>query len=708
MPRCTRGTRWPGSTIPARVADEDLRPRAESAVAGHYDIEAEIGRGGMAVVYRATDVRLRRKVALKVLPPDLAYRDEVKRRFLREAEMAARLSHPHIVPIYAVDEADGLVWIAMGLVEGESLAQRLHREPQPPLEEVRRILREVADALDYAHREGVVHRDIKPDNILLERATGRALVTDFGIARAAEGDQRLTATGIAVGTPAYMSPEQAMGEREVDGRADVYALGVVGYQMLAGELPFQASNTPTMLMKHLSERPRPLAQLRDDLPGTLVAAIERALAKGRGERWPDAARFRAALADEAALPPAPRRSRASGVMAAPSAAAEPAEPAAPAAPAAPASTAPPAAPAADALAALHARTPLPAPAFPPLPRDWMFDPNAREDGKEALRAWREETRRWREQVRGKSRLQRDDLRQAAIQLNQLQLQQHSPEVRIAAVRRRIGAGAVTIGLLGVVNAITSPMFPWVLFPAIGIGYGIVRRIAELWADGIPLRRIWQRPTRPAVRGDEQPLRRLEAKLPAPPAATAAEAVLDAVPRDVLEGPHGGAIRDAFAARAQIRSLLARLPEQDRALLPEIQPTVEALIERTRTLAVALHALDTDASPDALVRLETRIAQTEGLPEDTPERARRLELLQRQRATLTDLAVRRITLAQQLEQAVLLLDTMRLDLMKLRSSGVQARLDDERDLTSEMRALARDVERVAEAVDESRGEGPGRG
>ncbi len=199
-----------------------------------------------------------------------------------------------------------------------------------------------------------------------------------------------------------------------------------------------------------------------------------------------------------------------------------------------------------------------------------------------------------------------------------------------------------------------------------------------------------------------------AKRRAPPAATAAEAVLDAVPRDVLEGPHGGAIRDAFAARSQIRSLLARLPEQDRALLPEIQPTVEALIERTRTLAVALHALDTDASPDALVRLETRIAQTEGLPEDTPERARRLELLQRQRATLTDLAVRRITLAQQLEQAVLLLDTMRLDLMKLRSSGVQARLDDERDLTSEMRALARDVERVTEAVDESRGEGPGRG
>ncbi|MBX3173843.1 MAG: protein kinase [Gemmatimonadaceae bacterium] len=684
------------------MADEDLLPRAAAAVADHFHIEAEIGRGGMAVVYRATDLRLRRKVALKVLPPDLAYRDEVKRRFLREAEMAARLSHPHIVPIYAVDEADGLVWIAMGLVEGESLAQRLHREPQPPLDVVRRVLREVADALDYAHREGVVHRDIKPDNILLEHSTGRALVTDFGIARAAEGDQRLTATGIAVGTPAYMSPEQAMGEREVDGRADIYALGVVAYQMLAGELPFQASNTPTMLMKHLSERPRPLVQVRDDVPVPVLAAVERALAKGRAERWPDAARFKAALSEELGEA-SPRRSRASGVVAVPPAVSPPAEsrPVSSAPPRLP--TPPPSAPfiAEDPLDALHRNTPLPAPAFPSLPRDWMFDPSTREHGKEALRAWREETRRWKEQVKGQSRGSRHDLRRASIELNALQLQQHAPEVRIAQVRRRIGSGVVTIGVLAVINAITSPMFPWVVFPAIGIGFGMVKKVADLWADGIPLRRIWQRPVRPAVRGDEQPLRRLEPKLPAPPAATAAEAVLDAVPRDVLEGPHGVAIRDAFAARAQIRSLLARLPEHERSLLPEIQPTVESLIERTRTLAVALHALDTDASPDALVRLETRIAQATALPEDAPERARRLELLERQRVTLTDLAERRSVLSQQMEQAVLLLDTMKLDLMKLRSSGVQSRLADDRHLTSEMRALARDVERVAEAVDESR-------
>ena len=235
-----------------------LRERVEKAVGTLFTIEAEIGRGGMAVVYRAVDVRLRRKVALKVLPPELAFREDVKSRFLREAQMAAQLSHPNIVPIFAVDEHEGIVYFAMGLVDGETLAQQLARDPHPDLVTVRRVLREVADALAYAHSHGLVHRDVKPDNILIERATGQARVSDFGIARAAEGDGRLTVTGIAVGTPAYMSPEQAMGEREIDGRADLYALGVVGYQMLAGSLPFRAGNTPAMLMKHISEQPRPL------------------------------------------------------------------------------------------------------------------------------------------------------------------------------------------------------------------------------------------------------------------------------------------------------------------------------------------------------------------------------------------------------------------------------------------------------------------
>ena len=194
---------------------ELLLARVRVAVAERYDGLREIGRGGMAVVYAARDRRLKRDIALKVLPPDLGFRADVRERFVREAQTAARLNHPSIVPIYAVDEADGLVYFAMALVAGESLAARLAREPKPPLPFVRNVLAQVADALAYAHASGVIHRDIKPDNILLEHATGRAIVTDFGIARAVQSGSRLTQTGIAVGTPAFMSPEQAMGQREI-------------------------------------------------------------------------------------------------------------------------------------------------------------------------------------------------------------------------------------------------------------------------------------------------------------------------------------------------------------------------------------------------------------------------------------------------------------------------------------------------------------
>jgi serine/threonine protein kinase len=688
MRRSTSATRWPDSVVPRPVAeDAPLRERCTAAVAGLYDIEEQIGRGGMAVVYRALDVRLRRKVALKVLPPELAFRPEVRTRFLREAEMSARLSHPHIVPIYSVGEADGLVYFAMGLVEGESLAARLAHETRPPLEFVRRVLREVAHALHYAHEQGVVHRDIKPDNILLDGATGRALVTDFGIARAAEGDQRLTVTGIAVGTPAYMSPEQAMGEREVDGRADIYALGIVAYQMLAGELPFQASNTPAMLMKHLSERPRPLSQVRAELPENLVQAIDRALAKGRNERWPSARAFGEALADDAPVAPPPRRST-PRLSHPPTAGTVPGrldeEPG-------------------MALERLREHTPLPAPPFPPLPRDWMFDASTREHGKEVLRQWREEQRRWREEVRGRG-APRSSMRMAALELQQYELLRRSPEERIAGARRRIVGTAVTLGMLATINAVFTPGFPWVLFPAIGMAFGVMRSISSLWADGIPVRDIFRRPARPTVRGEEQPLRRLEPRIPAPAASTATEAVLDSVPREVLEGKQGGKVRDAYAARAQIRSLLARMPDAERAMLPEIQPTVESLVERVRTIAAALHALDTDASPDALVRLQARIVEAEAMAADAPERARRIELLERQLRTLTDLAERRVTLGEQMESALLVLETMKLDLTRLRSSGLEARLADQGPLTQEMRELARDVQRVSEAVDESRRDG----
>ena len=231
------------------TSETELRTVVERALTSAYELDREIGRGGMGIVYRAKDRRLKRTIAIKILPPELAYRSEIRSRFLREAETAAQLSHPHIVPIYSVDEAEGLVFFVMACVDGDNLGKRLHDRGPLPIEDVRRILAEVADALAYAHARGVVHRDIKPDNILLDRDEDRALVTDFGIARAIiEGsDARLTATGMAIGTPAFMSPEQSAGDREIDGRSDLYSLGVVAYQMLAGVLVAWNGSSPASI-----------------------------------------------------------------------------------------------------------------------------------------------------------------------------------------------------------------------------------------------------------------------------------------------------------------------------------------------------------------------------------------------------------------------------------------------------------------------------
>ncbi len=244
----------------------------------------------MGIVYCARDKRLKRYVAVKLLPPELAFRSDIRSRFLREAETAAQLSHPNIVPIYNVEERDNLVYFIMAFIAGDNLATRLQKVGAMESGEVRRILKEVADALAYAHSRNVVHRDIKPDNILLDTDTGRAMVTDFGIARAMtdQGDSRLTATGMAIGTPAYMSPEQSAGDSDIDGRSDLYSLGVVGYQMATGDLPFNAPNTPSMLVKHLSEMPTPVEQRRPDLPQDIAAVVMLMLEKDPANRFPDA------------------------------------------------------------------------------------------------------------------------------------------------------------------------------------------------------------------------------------------------------------------------------------------------------------------------------------------------------------------------------------------------------------------------------------
>jgi serine/threonine-protein kinase len=270
--------------------DDALGAHVAAVLESHYEIDSEIGRGGMGIVYCAKDKRLKRNVAIKLLPPELAFRSDIRSRFLREAETAAGLSHPNIVPIYNVEERDNLVYFIMAFIAGDNLATRLQKVGALDPAEVRKILREVADALAFAHKRKVVHRDIKPDNILLDADSGRAMVTDFGIARALTdtGDSRLTATGMAIGTPAYMSPEQSAGESEIDGRSDLYSLGVVGYQMATGDLPFIAPNTPSMLVKHLSEIPMPVDQRRPDLPMDLSRVIMMMLEKDPANRFPDA------------------------------------------------------------------------------------------------------------------------------------------------------------------------------------------------------------------------------------------------------------------------------------------------------------------------------------------------------------------------------------------------------------------------------------
>ncbi|MCH8936151.1 MAG: serine/threonine protein kinase, partial [Gemmatimonadetes bacterium] len=242
----------------------DLLQRLRSALADQYELEGELGAGGMAIVFLARDIKHDRQVALKVFRPELAASLGTE-RFLREIKIAAKLSHPHILPLYDSGEAAGFLYYIMPLVEGESLADRIDREKMLPIEDALQIAREVADALNYAHSRDLVHRDIKPDNIML--TGGHAVVMDFGIARAvsAAGGDKLTQTGMAVGTPLYMSPEQGMAVEELDGRSDIYALGCVLYEMLAGTPPFTGPNPQAVMARHSVDHVPSPAIIRDTI-----------------------------------------------------------------------------------------------------------------------------------------------------------------------------------------------------------------------------------------------------------------------------------------------------------------------------------------------------------------------------------------------------------------------------------------------------------
>jgi len=272
----------------------DLLDHLKTALADRYRVDREIGRGGMAHVFLAHDLKLDRPVALKVLRPDLAAVLGGE-RFLREIALAAKLEHPHILAIHDSGDADGILYYVMPYVEGESLRDRLTREKQLPVDEALQISREVADALSYAHARGVIHRDIKPENILLR--AGHAVVADFGIARAVDsaGGDRLTETGVSLGTPAYMSPEQAAGSQDLDGRSDLYALGCVLHEMLAGQPPFTGPTVESMIHQHLAAEPPNINGIRPSVPSWVAAALQRSLAKTPADRFNPVAQFAEAL-----------------------------------------------------------------------------------------------------------------------------------------------------------------------------------------------------------------------------------------------------------------------------------------------------------------------------------------------------------------------------------------------------------------------------
>ena len=276
------------------VPTEWEREQIVEHLGAHFQVVRELGRGGMGIVFLARDIALHRLVAIKVLRYEFTASEEHRERFRREARMTARLNHPSIVPVYGFGEVGGdladsssapLVYIVMKYVHGESLAERMRRDKKVPAEEVQRIVRDLALALDSAHRDGVVHRDLKAENILLERGTGRAMLTDFGVALSRSLDPVRADMSRAFGTPHYMSPEQAVGELDIDGRSDIYSLGVLGYYMLSGELPFDGASFESLAAKHIADSYVPLASLVEDAPASLISAIDRCLQKDRDARW---------------------------------------------------------------------------------------------------------------------------------------------------------------------------------------------------------------------------------------------------------------------------------------------------------------------------------------------------------------------------------------------------------------------------------------
>jgi serine/threonine-protein kinase len=623
--------------------DKPLAARLADALGDAYTIEGEVGRGGMGVVYRATDNRLQRRVAIKVLPPELAFQQDIRERFTREAQTAARLSHPHIVPIHTVGEGQGLVYFVMGYVDGESVGARLKRRGKLPADEARRIMKETADALSAAHAVSVIHRDIKPDNILLEGTRGRVMVTDFGIAKAlsASSGATLTGAGVAIGTPAFMSPEQAAGEREIDGRSDLYSLGIVSYQMLTGELPFQAPTVAGILMKQITEPAPDLRMHRRDVPEDLALAVSRCLEKDPENRWPTADALRRALESRTvtgyeptglgwkASRPAPGRrstvdSRPPTVDRRPSTERRP------------------------------SNLPRPVSRVPRPPRqydDWDYQrrPRKRNDNTPVPDT-------------GEPRI-------------------------IQRVRGQFARwAAISLGCFGI-NIATGLDTPWFLFPTFGMGIGLLRDYARLWQAGYSWRDVLARPpAHDAIgAGNARVQGRLPRQLPNPS------------PNEF--GDHYLVIKQMRDDRNGILRLVDGLPAETRKDLAEVSETVDGLYSRAADLARSLTLMQRDVADDGSVgRVEDRIAELEAAaPGD--ERTRQIELLERQRKSLGDLQTRRHQMLANLESCRLAMQNLRYDMLKLKTSDIASVMGDLSQATQQARAVSRNVDNAIAAAAE---------
>ena len=523
-----------------------LASRLADVLAGAYEIEGEIGRGGMGIVFSARDVKLRRRVAIKVLPPELAFREEIRKRFTREAQTAARLSHPHIVPIHTVGEEAGLVYFVMGYVDGESLAARLRRRDRLPVEEARRIMKETADALGLAHAMSVIHRDIKPDNILLEGTRRRVMVTDFGIAKAISdiGSGTLTGTGVAIGTPAYMSPEQAAGDREIDARSDLYSLGVVAYEMLTGEVPFKAPTVAGILLKQVTQPVPNILEGRPDCPEDLASTVLRCLDKEPENRWPTADALRRALESRTSAPYRPR-----SPLARRPAARSPAGPARPERP-------------------------------PPGARDadWW--------------EWFEQGR----PAKARERRQAARQRQRALEREEAKSPESEPGI-IRKFRSNFASYVSVNGGLLLLNVYTGLGDPWFLFPAVFWGIGLASQYGKLWSAGYSMRDVLNRPPAPDA-------------LPPPGGAAGAPAARLPEPTTGDFGKFAGQMAQMRKDHSAIIRLVDRLPESERQMLPDVVPTVNALYERATELARMLQQMEGNVEDGVLGGLGARIAALE--------------------------------------------------------------------------------------------------